>query len=77
MASRVKTQAFPFLKPHEDVGTYIPGMTIQDFFAAHAMQAMLTTWNLEDISEYRSLATHAYVMADCMLEERKPVKEDK
>lgn len=80
MASRVKDQAFPFLKPHEDVGTYIPGMTLRDYFAAKAMHALYTTmyeWEptgyprAPDARFMGELAVDAYQMADAMLEARK------
>ena len=49
------------------------GMTLRDYFAAKAMQALINRdeWQstLEEIS--RDTAFMAYVMADAMLQERK------
>jgi hypothetical protein len=60
--------AFP--DPHR---TDIKGMTLRDYFAAKAMQALINRdeWQstLEEIS--RDTAFMAYVMADAMLQERK------
>jgi hypothetical protein len=65
-------QAFPFLKPHEDVGTYIPGMTLRDYFAAAAMQGVLVgTLTPQACWSPRDVAETAYGMADAMMEERK------
>jgi hypothetical protein len=60
-------QAFPFLKPHEDVGTYIPGMTLRDYFAAQALSIFLAN----DETSFQEDAESAYLMADAMLEARK------
>lgn len=44
--------------------TYDPGMTLRDYFAAHAMQGMMANqWN----TNYKDWADHAYQMADAML----------
>lgn len=63
-------QAFPFLKPHEDVGTYIPGMTLRDYFAAMAMQSMNGRPDYAD-APASAIAMDAYSLADAMLEIRK------
>lgn len=64
-------QAFPFLKPHEDVGTYIPGMTLRDYFAAAALTGVLANqYNKYSLGESK-FAEAAYSMADAMLEARK------
>jgi hypothetical protein len=68
-------QAFP--KPHsvDDVDGDISypahaGMTLRDYFAAKAMQALMD--DVEDISRTKLwIAITAYSMADAMLEERK------
>lgn len=45
------------------------GMTLRDYFAAKAMQAMAGgTW--PDSNERREIATRAYALADDMLKER-------
>jgi hypothetical protein len=60
--------AFP--DPHR---TDIKGMTVRDYFAAKAMQALINRdeWQstLGEIS--RNTAFMAYVMADAMMQERK------
>lgn len=58
--------AFPFVVP----GTYQhidPGMTLRDYFAAKAMQALI------DSQEYHSwvdIVSNAFIIADLMMEER-------
>ena len=49
------------------------GMTLRDYFAAKAMQAVpMQQGHLHDIPEcYARIAQHAYKMADAMLEVRK------
>ena len=49
------------------------GMTLRDYFAAKAMQAVpMQQGHLHDIPEcYARIAQHAYKMADSMLEARK------
>ena len=49
------------------------GMTLRDYFAAKAMQAVpMQRGHLYDIPEcYARVAQHAYKMADAMLEARK------
>ena len=60
-------QAFPFLKPSQDVGEYIPGMTLRDYFAAKAMQVILAN----DETMFEEDAESAYLVADKMMEARK------
>lgn len=64
---RMPEQAFPFLKPHENVGEYIPGMTLRDYFAAKAMQVFLAN----DETTFEEDAEAAYLVADKMMEARK------
>ena len=56
------TQAFP--NPHR---TDLTGMTLRDYFAAKAMQAMETR---NASGTYHSRAIHAYEQADAMLRAR-------
>ena len=74
--------AFPVLHQNEITG-YIPpetsGMTLRDYFAAKAMQAILPqyqnifddeTGSEDDPSFPELLAVDAYIMADAMLKAR-------
>ena len=47
----------------------LEGMTLRDYFAAKAMQAILTNHRLEDCDDFQ-VAINAYQMADAMLQER-------
>ena len=55
-------QAFP--NPHR---TDITGMTLRDYFAAKAMQGLLTS---TDCSDAAIIIKDAYKIADAMLKER-------
>lgn len=46
------------------------GVTVRDYFAAKAMQAMLTHEVNGDWPEHKNVAKHAYDMADEMLRAR-------
>lgn len=64
--------AFPFGQISETTGQpvngfYDPGMTLRDYFAAKAMQAMLTRGAPLDSDQ---MALDAYVYADAMLAAR-------
>ena len=58
-------QAFP--NPHR---TDITGMTLRDYFAAKAMQAMLAHPNSKETASPQVYAGAAYQMADAMLKAR-------
>jgi len=45
------------------------GMTLRDYFAAKAMQAIITNHKLEDCDDF-VVAANAYQMADFMLKAR-------
>lgn len=47
------------------------GMTMRDYFAAHAVQAMLSDPNWREDMSFKDTAYAAYKQADEMLEERK------
>lgn len=50
-----------------------PGMTLRDYFAAKAMQGMLSDINLQELPKevaQRAYAQRAYQMADAMLIQR-------
>ena len=56
----------PTTKPLEN---YYPGMTLRDYFAAKAMQALMTAgyWNWKEPKED---SDRCYAMADAMLKAR-------
>jgi hypothetical protein len=78
------TQAFPsghriFKRPDYDPGGNFhemqhakplhPGMTLRDYFAAKAMQSLIT-----DRDTYMAIAKASYEMADAMLKAREEAK---
>lgn len=73
-------KAFPnqrFRQNNEDgCGLYVfdEGMTLRDYFAAKAMQGILSNWNYEQegnsVFKPDAVSKRAYVMADAMLEAR-------
>jgi hypothetical protein len=68
-----KQNAFPGMESTafgQDTGHY-QGMTLRDYFAAKAMQSLISEGNLRGgISEYTIISRHAYCCADEMLKER-------
>ena len=54
--------------PHSRLGSDCDGMTLRDYFAAKAMQALVKT------NYFDSTAEMAYEMADAMLKEREASK---
>ena len=70
MSKDTSGPAFPHHFTHDSVGD-CTGMSLRDYFAAKAMQAMVSTpayetggWAIDDIAE------QSYDMADAMLEAR-------
>lgn len=65
--------AFPLPNRYDEIGQ---GMTIRDYFAARAMQGMLSNTDEADMrmherGEFASvMATNAYIFADAMLKAR-------
>jgi hypothetical protein len=59
--------AFPAVYPEEMGGGYQTGMTLRDYFAANAMQALLA----RDHTRFDQDVREAYEIADAMLEARK------
>jgi hypothetical protein len=55
-------QAFPLLTAR--------GMSLRDYFAAKAMQGMLSAEHNNGVASYWELADAAYVIADKMIERR-------
>ena len=67
MSNNTGGAAFPYAAVHGCNGEY--GMTLRDYFAAKAMQAVLTNHKLEDCDD-DVVAKHCYQMADFMLKAR-------
>ena len=66
--------AFPVQELHHDGSPYFlsTGMTLRDYFAALAMQAMMRNQKTRvEAGDVSSLAVNAYDIADAMLEARK------
>jgi hypothetical protein len=61
--------AFPGLHPSKECHYQDSGMRLRDYFAAKAMQAILTNHKLEDCDDF-VVASNAYQMADFMLKAR-------
>lgn len=72
MSKKTGGPAFP-LHNHgaQTLGLHITGMTLRDYFAAKAMQAILSE-DFEYYSKYKfiDLADFSYQCADAMLKER-------
>jgi hypothetical protein len=68
-------QAFPFIEPHEDdnIKAYHPGMTMRDEFAKTAMLIYFQGPDAKHVlADPESIAEWCYMMADVMMEARKP-----
>jgi len=61
--------AFPGLHPSKECHYQDSGMTLRDYFAAKAMQAILIHHKLEDCDDF-VVANNAYQMSDFMLKAR-------
>ena len=59
--------AFPC---HPDTPSSHDGMTLRDYFAAQAMQALLSDPNWREDMDFDETASAAYTMADRMLRAR-------
>jgi hypothetical protein len=64
----MNTPAFPAM--HYDLADNEHGLTMRDYFAAKAMQAMLAHPNSKETAPPQTYASAAYCMADAMLEAR-------
>jgi len=61
----------PAFPPMHDPNTHEFGMTLRDYFAAKAMQAVITGYATQNkVGLYSNWAGLAYEMADAMLKER-------
>jgi hypothetical protein len=65
-------QAFPSIRNIEYQENWITdsGMTLRDYFAAKAMQAILSNAEKSAVLDGDELAKNAYITADAMLKER-------
>jgi hypothetical protein len=63
--------AFP-LHNHgaQTLGLHLTGMTLRDYMAAHAMQALLSDSDWRQDMDIKDTALAAYKTADAMLKER-------
>lgn len=71
MAKIIHTGGPAFPANHFDLGATEHGMSLRDYFAAKAMQALLSHPDGDQISNPVIYAQAAYVLADAMLEVRK------
>lgn len=61
--------AFPFVETDLVCGTrFDPGMSLRDYFAAKAMQAMLSLQMVHENATETQIAAWSYAQADAMLE---------
>lgn len=60
--------AFPY--PGDQFKNAEFGMTLRDYFAAAALQAIVYDWCRSDPAHYPACAVNAYKLADAMLAER-------
>lgn len=64
-------QAFPV--PATESNFFYEGMTMRDYFAAKAMQGMISNpsmWDLINVNHAKLIADDAYLLADAMLKAR-------
>ena len=72
MTTETGGPAFPAFEHHAGYGQMLAvgGMTLRDYFAAHAVQAMLSDPNWREDMSFKDTAYAAYKQADEMLEAR-------
>lgn len=70
MTIEINTPAFPFVAKDESGPMINIGMTLRDYFAAKAMQAVVSRGVVPNVP-LELYAENAYKMADAMLKERK------
>ena len=46
------------------------GMTLRDYFAAKALNGLLSAWGTHDVTDYDEIAHDAYMAADAMMKAR-------
>ena len=64
-----KQSAFPWSVDDGETIKGEKGMTLRDYFAAKAMQAIITNHKLEECDDF-VVAANAYQLADFMMKER-------
>ena len=64
-----KQSAFPWSVDDGETIKGEKGMTLRDYFAAKAMQAIITNHKLEECDDF-IVAANAYQLADFMMKER-------
>lgn len=64
--------AFPIIRP-DDTGVKYWGLSVRDYFAACAMQGILSSGhaNPQTAYHFKNIAEDAYIQADAMMEARK------
>ena len=62
--------AFPQVSTNPDGDLYQPGMTLRDYFAAKAMQGLLSDPDWRQDMNFDNTALAAYKMADAMIKAR-------
>ena len=65
-------QAFPFIEPNDDdaIKAYHPGISLRDYFAAKAMQALIASNDEGAGDRIIDVPDYAYAIADAMLKAR-------
>jgi len=43
---------------------------LRDFFAASALQGLMASWGMHDVSDFEDIASDSYRLADAMLKAR-------
>ena len=66
----INTPAFPFVAEDHTGMMINMGMTLRDYFAAKAMQGILSGYTHGSIPPTESLTPASYKIADAMLKER-------
>jgi hypothetical protein len=66
MTTNTGGPAFPGLHPSKECHYQDAGMSLRDFFAAKAMQGLISNGG----SSHKEVAQAAYIVADAMLKER-------
>ena len=70
MSNNTGGPAFPTTKPLESWGDPNQGMTLRDYFAAKAMQALFASLEAGKEHQVASIPDAAYAVADAMLRAR-------
>lgn len=68
--------AFPIIAHMGNDIIYQSGMTLRDYFAAKAMNAIVTGGEYKPHLEAEAIALKSYVIADAMMDRRKKIHDD-